>query len=112
MRLSIGGVSAGLGFALAVSGLVVGLLVGVRGMTLDTAVAPGIAVALVVTRGLIALGMLAFGCGLVFFATRLLLVKGEAPQPSPQPSPVQPPASYPTQPPARLPAPPTPSTQG
>ena len=83
VRLSIGSVSAGLGFALAVSGLVVGLLVGVRGVGVDASVTPGMAVALVVTRGLIVLGMLAFGCGLVFFATRLMLARGEPSEPNP-----------------------------
>ena len=69
VRLSIGSVSAGLGLALAVSGLIVGLMVGIRGVAIDGSIPPGLAVALVVTRGLMVLGMLAFGCGLIFQLT-------------------------------------------
>jgi hypothetical protein len=80
VRLSLGGVSAGLGLALALAGLIVGVVVGFRGPSMDTAGATSVAVALVVTRGVMVLGMLAFGCALIFFATRLLLGGPGAPE--------------------------------
>jgi hypothetical protein len=72
----MGAISAGLGFTLAISGLAVGLRVGLRGSA-DESVPAAVAVAVVVMRGLIVLGLLAFGCGLIFFATRLLLARAE-----------------------------------
>jgi predicted lipid-binding transport protein (Tim44 family) len=76
VRLTMGGMAAGLGLALVLSGLMVGLVVGLRGVSTDAAEPAAVAVALVLTRGLIVVGMLAFGCGLIFFATRLLLARG------------------------------------
>ncbi len=73
MRQAIGVACAGLGLGLALSGLVVGLLVGLRGISTDASTAAAVDVALIVTRGAIVWGMLAFGCGLIFFAARLLL---------------------------------------
>ncbi|MGA7121593.1 MAG: hypothetical protein WBY94_15920 [Polyangiaceae bacterium] len=74
LRRLIGVACAGLGLALGVAGLAVGLIVGIwGGLSAESLPAPAVAVALVVTRGTIVLGMLAFGCGLLFFGTRLLL---------------------------------------
>jgi hypothetical protein len=74
LRRLIGVACAGLGLALGVAGLAVGLIVGIwGGFSAEGFPAPAVAVALVVTRGAIVLGMLAFGCGLLFFGTRLLL---------------------------------------
>ncbi|HXN33180.1 MAG TPA: hypothetical protein VN894_15015 [Polyangiaceae bacterium] len=72
-RQAIGVVCAGLGLALALAGLAVGLMVGLRGISTDEPSAASIEVALVLTRGVIVLGMLSFGSGLIFFAARLLL---------------------------------------
>jgi hypothetical protein len=72
-RQSIGFVCAGLGLVLTLAGLAMGLSVGFGGATTDASVAAAVDVALVVTRGVVVLGMLAFGCGLIFFASRLLL---------------------------------------
>ncbi len=73
LRRWIGVGCAVLGLALAVAGLAVGLIIGIWGVSASES--PGVAAgaALVVTRGVIVLGMLAFGSGLIFFATRLLL---------------------------------------
>jgi hypothetical protein len=73
LRRLIGIAFAIMGLALAIGGMVVGLLVGLSGMSTDGSLAASVGVALIVTRGVIVLGMLAFGCGLLFFATRLLL---------------------------------------
>ena len=51
-----------------------GLVVGIwGGISAEGSPATAVAVALVVTRGTIVMGMLAFGCGLLFFGTRLIL---------------------------------------
>ena len=73
LRRLIGVGCAVLGLALAVMGLAVGLIIGIWGVSWSESPGAAAAVALVVTRGAIALGMLAFGCGLIFFATHLLL---------------------------------------
>ncbi len=73
VRLTIGGTSAGLGLALALSGLMIGLIVGLRGGSTEDAAAASVAAAVIVTRGFVALGMLAFGSALMLFAAMLLL---------------------------------------
>jgi len=72
VRRSIGGVGGGLGLALVVAGLVLGVILGLGGIPTDGSSA-SVAVALVMMRGVIILAMLAFGSGLILFATRLLL---------------------------------------
>ncbi len=74
LRRLIGGACAVLGLALGIAGLAVGLVVGIwGGISAEGSPATAVAVALVVTRGTIVMGMLAFGCGLLFFGTRLIL---------------------------------------